>query len=331
MAASILDVKSVQEFEQILTDAASWLVVAHFWADWAPQCAQMNEVLQELAQEPLYVNCKFVKVEAEAIPELSQKYTVSAVPTCVLLKNKSEVARVNGANVPELTKKVSQHGSPSAAVPASRAQAPKEDLNTRLKRLISSAPVILFMKGNKDEPRCGFSRQIISILDDQGIKYSTFDILSDEEVRQGLKTFSDWPTYPQLYADGELLGGLDIVKEMVESGDLKEAIPTQLSLDERLKALINKAKCVIFIKGQPNQPKCGFSKTLVGILADTGVSYEHFDILTDDEVRQGLKTFSNWPTYPQVYVDGELIGGLDIIQELKETDELEAALKGESS
>jgi len=156
----------------------------------------------------------------------------------------------------------------------------------------------------------------------------TFDILSDEEVRQGLKSYSDWPTYPQLYADGELLGGLDIVKEMVESGDLKDALPTQLTLDERLKKLINKAKCVVFMKGHPDQPRCVFSKTLVGILAETGVAYDHFDILSDEEVRQGLKTYSNWPTYPQVYVDGELVGGLDIIKELKETNELEAALKG---
>lgn len=323
------EIKSEKELEQILSDAASWLVVVHFWADWAPQCQQMNDVLLELAQEPLYVNSKFVKVEAEAVPELSQKYSVVAVPTCILFKNKSEVARINGANVPELTKKVAQHGAPSAAaVPSTQKQEAKEDLNTKLKRLITSAPVMLFMKGNKDEPRCGFSKQIISILNDQGVQYQTFDILSDEEVRQGLKSYSDWPTYPQLYADGELLGGLDIVKEMVESGDLKDALPTQLTLDERLKKLINKAKCVVFMKGHPDQPRCGFSKTLVGILAETGVAYDHFDILSDEEVRQGLKTYSNWPTYPQVYVDGELVGGLDIIKELKETNELEAALKG---
>jgi len=313
-----------------LTEAGGWLVVVHFWADWAPQCQQVNAVLEELAKDSKNSNCKFLKLEAEAVPQVSQTYKITAVPTCILIKNKKEVARVDGANAPELTKKVQQHSTPGyGAGPADEPVEEKEDLNTRLKALVNSAPVLLFMKGKPEEPRCGFSRTIVSLLNEQGVKFSTFDILNDDEVRQGLKKFSDWPTFPQLYAGGELLGGLDIVKELIESGELKDSLPSQLSLDDRLKSLIKKTDVVIFIKGDPDQPRCGFSKTLVGILNETGVSYSHFDILTDDDVRQGLKTFSNWPTYPQVYVKGELIGGLDIVKELQETDELVAALNGE--
>lgn len=77
-----------------------------------------------------------------------------------------------------------------------------------------------------------------------------------------------------------------------------------------------------FIKGTPETPRCGFSKTLIGIFNETGVKYGYYDILGDDEVRQGLKTYSDWPTYPQVYVKGELIGGLDIIKELQEGGDL---------
>jgi Grx4 family monothiol glutaredoxin len=84
--------------------------------------------------------------------------------------------------------------------------------------------VVLFMKGDRDEPRCGFSRKVVEALNDTGVEYSTFDILQDEEVRQGLKTFSNWPTYPQLYAGGELLGGCDIVLEMAAGGELKAAL-----------------------------------------------------------------------------------------------------------
>ncbi|XP_046565593.1 glutaredoxin 3-like [Haliotis rubra] len=81
-----------------------------------------------------------------------------------------------------------------------------------LKQLVSKAPVMLFMKGHPDAPRCGFSKKTVAILGETGVKYDTFDILSDDEVRQGLKTFSNWPTYPQLYVKGELVGGLDIIK-----------------------------------------------------------------------------------------------------------------------
>ena len=77
------------------------------------------------------------------------------------------------------------------------------------------------MKGSPQEPRCGFSRQIIELLKDQKIQFNTFDILTNENVRQRLKVFSDWPTYPQLYLNGELIGGLDIVREMMESGEFQ--------------------------------------------------------------------------------------------------------------
>lgn len=80
------------------------------------------------------------------------------------------------------------------------------------------------MKGDRNEPRCGFSRQLIQIMNDTGLSYETFDILTDEEVRQGLKTYSDWPTYPQVYVKGELQGGLDIIKEMLASGELMNVL-----------------------------------------------------------------------------------------------------------
>ena len=99
-----------------------------------------------------------------------------------------------------------------------------KSLNDSLSDLIKSAPVLLFMKGTPQTPQCGFSRKIVQMLRDHGIQFATFDILSDDEVRQGLKTFSNWPTYPQLYVNGKLIGGLDIVTEMAEDGDLADQL-----------------------------------------------------------------------------------------------------------
>lgn len=87
----------------------------------------------------------------------------------------------------------------------------KEELNTRLGELVKAAPVMLFMKGTPSAPQCGFSRQTVSILREKGVRYGFFNILADDEVRQGLKEYSDWPTFPQVYVGGELIGGLDIV------------------------------------------------------------------------------------------------------------------------
>ena len=87
----------------------------------------------------------------------------------------------------------------------------KEQLQTRLSELVKAAPVMLFMKGTPSAPQCGFSRQTVSMLREKGIRYGFFNILADDDVRQGLKEYADWPTYPQVWMDGELVGGLDIV------------------------------------------------------------------------------------------------------------------------
>lgn len=324
--ANFVEATSHQQFDDILSKAGRNLTVVHFQAAWAPQCSQMNDVMAELAKG--HSHATFVKLEAEAVPEVSEKYEIASVPTFLFFRGKEQVDRLDGAYAPELTRKVERLAVSGG--PGGSAESPAADLNQRLKKLINAAPCMLFMKGSSQEPRCGFSRQIVGLLSEHNIQFSTFDILSDEEVRQGLKTFSNWPTYPQLYVNGELVGGLDIVRELAESGELANTCPKAQSLEHRLKTLINQSPVVLFLKGNKEAAKCGFSRQTLSILNNTGVDYDTFDILQDEEVRQGLKTYSNWPTYPQLYVKGELIGGLDIIKELEESGELVATLKGES-
>lgn len=90
-----------------------------------------------------------------------------------------------------------------------------EELNKRLEELVKAAPVMLFMKGTPSSPQCGFSRQLVALLREKGVRYGFFNILADEEVRQGLKAWADWPTFPQLWVGGELVGGLDIVSSSI--------------------------------------------------------------------------------------------------------------------
>lgn len=99
--------------------------------------------------------------------------------------------------------------------------ASKEELHARLGELVKAAPVMLFMKGTPSAPQCGFSRQTVSLLREKGVRYGFFNILADDEVRQGLKEFSEWPTFPQVYVGGELVGGLDIVSVKVIVGRIQ--------------------------------------------------------------------------------------------------------------
>jgi len=133
--------------------------------------------------------------------------------------NAPTTAQSNGE--PTATKDLSSYApkdsDPQTAPDYSSGLGDREELNERLGNLVKAAPVMLFMKGTPSAPQCGFSRQLVSILRENQVKYGFFNILADNEVREGLKTFSDWPTFPQLYTDGELIGGLDIVREEMES------------------------------------------------------------------------------------------------------------------
>ena len=96
------------------------------------------------------------------------------------------------------------------------------DINTKIKDNNSKDPVVLYMKGNPTFPQCGFSSTVVQILKHIGVNFQSYDVLQDENLREGIKSFSNWPTIPQLYVNNEFVGGCDIVREMFESGELKE-------------------------------------------------------------------------------------------------------------
>jgi monothiol glutaredoxin len=99
----------------------------------------------------------------------------------------------------------------------------------RIEELVASSPVFVFMKGNKLMPQCGFSNNVVQILRSLGIPFETFDVLSDMEIRQGIKEYSSWPTIPQVYVKGEFIGGSDILIEMYNSGELREQLEIALA------------------------------------------------------------------------------------------------------
>ncbi|XP_062200378.1 uncharacterized protein LOC133903050 [Phragmites australis] len=370
--------------------AGARAAAVHFWAGWCEASKQMDEVFAHLAVD--FPHAAFLRVEAEEQPEISEAYGVTAVPYFVFCKEGKTVDTLEGANPASLANKVAKIAGlasvAESAVPASLGVAAgpavlekvqktaqqngssaaesthsgsmEDALNKQLERLVNSHPVFLFMKGTPEQPRCGFSRKVVDILKQEGVEFGSFDILTDNDVREGMKKFSNWPTFPQLYCKGELLGGCDIVVAMHDSGELKdvfeehniplqpqgskheEAVKTESATEKggavsepigltdaqkaRLLSLINSNPVMVFIKGSPEEPKCGFSGKLVHILKQENIPFSSFDVLSDDEVRQGLKVFSNWPSYPQLYIKGELVGGSDIVMEMHKSGELKKAL-----
>ena len=103
------------------------------------------------------------------------------------------------------------------------------ELKQRIDKLVADNKIMVFMKGNKLMPQCGFSNNVVQILNTLAVPYETVDILADEELRQGVKEYSSWPTIPQVYINGEFIGGSDIMIEMYQNGELQQMVEVALA------------------------------------------------------------------------------------------------------
>jgi monothiol glutaredoxin len=102
------------------------------------------------------------------------------------------------------------------------------DAMDRIRSAIASDKIVIFMKGNRSFPQCGFSAATIEVFEELGVPYSTVDVLADQEVREAIKAYSNWPTIPQVYVNGKFVGGCDIIRELYQSGDLQELMKEAL-------------------------------------------------------------------------------------------------------
>lgn len=227
--STVTEVVSVIDFSSYLnTLPPSTLLVIYFYTQWTEFSTQMSSDISTFASrcpvtDPPTIS--FIRIDAKALVNLAVQYSVSVTPHVLCLRDGQVVESirdsdpikvcnalerrmaVDGLNV--LSKRVGRDCSSKQPKEA------KEALVERLTGLINRAPIMLFMKGTSQSPLCRFSRRIIVILNKQNIEYDSFDVLADEDVRQGLKEVGDWPTFPQLWVDGQLIGGLEIVSAFV--------------------------------------------------------------------------------------------------------------------
>lgn len=233
---AVVEVKDQEQFTSLTTtEATNKLVSIYFYTSWAEPCKPLTELYNALSEDPSNSTEKitFISINADDHSDIAELFDTSSVPYFVfiyngtILKELSTVDPKEVVSVLDETKKLINNTStenvttdPSTDSKVSKNEdentETEEEINARLVKLTNAAPVMLFMKGSPSEPKCGFSRQIVGILREHQVRFGFFDILRDDTVRQHLKTFSDWPTFPQLYINGEFQGGLDIIKENLE-------------------------------------------------------------------------------------------------------------------
>ncbi|CAF0732388.1 unnamed protein product [Rotaria sordida] len=316
------------------------LLLVHIELEQIPVCKTVNEGLLAINRDPEFMEqLAICRLNADHFYNLLNDENVNAAPTVLFYHQTKIIDRVDGFNQSDLLKKIKLHLNTIGVVQATEIKSNDNstinNAENKIKQLLNSSPIILFMKGTPASPQCGFSRQACHLLDEHKIKFDYFDVLADENVREELKKYSNWNTYPQLYVGSELIGGLDIMKQMIENGDFESKLQQQKINEQEnnskknLESLINQAPLMLFIKGTPETPRCGFTKELIDLLSKANITdYKTFDILEDENVRQKLKEYSSWQTYPQIYVNGQLIGGLDILKQMDEEGTLVQTLTG---
>lgn len=227
---AIIDINSSDQFTQLTTSETNKLITIYFYATWASNCKETSDAFKAAADT--HDDGLFLNIDADEHGDIAELFDIQSVPAFIFIKNGNILKEISSSDAKDFEiafKQLSSGASSSSA--ASKAESSsatesqieqepeeetEEELNERLTQLTAAAPVMLFMKGTPSEPKCGFSRQMVGILREHQVRFGFFDILKDDTVRQGLKKFSDWPTFPQLYINGELVGGLDIIKESLE-------------------------------------------------------------------------------------------------------------------
>ncbi|CAF3867400.1 unnamed protein product, partial [Rotaria sp. Silwood1] len=282
------------------------LLLAHIELEQIPVCKTVNEGLLAISRDPEFMEqLAICRLNADHFYDLLNAENVNAAPTVLFYHQAKIIDRVDGFNQNDLIKKIKLHINTLGVVQTTEIKSDNDsttiDVENKIKQLLDSSPIILFMKGTPASPQCGFSRQACHLLDEHKIKYDYFDVLADENIREQLKKYSNWNICPQLYVGGELIGGLDIMKKMIENGDFELKLQ-QLNIVQQ--------------------------KDMRKYLETNITDYKTFDISQDENVRQKLKEYPSWQTYPQIYVNGQLIGGLDILKQLDEEGTLVQTLTG---
>ncbi|MBW0539342.1 hypothetical protein O181_079057 [Austropuccinia psidii MF-1] len=235
--------ESPNQIQELLGADLNRLSVLYFRAEWAELCRSIDSNVRSLPNkwaEPL-----FLEIDTESLPEVAESFEVPCVPSFIILRGHKLLSRILGAKLPELEtaldkfvntdKESLANGKyrvlsetnqkpeppPTVADPKNATQTPdaqeaEEEIFARCKVLMQQSKVVLFMKGDPTTPRCGFSQQAVKILQDLNVEFTSFDILTDDNIRQGMKKLNSWPTFPQIIVNGELIGGIDILKEMIQ-------------------------------------------------------------------------------------------------------------------
>jgi glutaredoxin-related protein len=222
--SEVHEIATQREFDEYINSPSviNKLLLVHIELEQIPVCKTLNEALSAIKRDPEFMQqLAICRLNADYFYDLLNAQNVNAAPTVLFYHRTKVLDRVDGFNQIDLLKKIKLHINTIGVVQATEIKSengsPIYNVENKIKQLLDSSPIILFMKGTPGSPQCGFSRQACHLLDEHKIKYDYFDILADQNVREQLKKYSNWSTYPQV-----IYTNLDFYKTFIFSYMLME-------------------------------------------------------------------------------------------------------------
>lgn len=287
-------------------------------ASWYEPCNVLKDnVLPELSK--LYKKLVFAWIDCDKFVDLVDKYAVETAPTVLILHPHSD--------------EFSKYVNPSPDVLNDELKKADDlyqslaNISAEIEAILASGPMVAFIKGTPSEPKCKFTRKLLGHFNELELTFKHFNILEDEKVRSWLKLYSNWPTYPQVYINQELIGGVDIVVELIESGEFMDMVPKECkkpSATEMFDQMLSSFDVVVLIEGTPDKPSTEESKSMINTLNTNSIKYVTVDYSAlSEDVKKHISTTYSVTELPYIFLKKTPFGNEETFLKVVQDNALE--------
>lgn len=285
----------------------------------------MNEMVRN------YKHLAFAWIDCDKF-EGFDKYEVDTAPTVLIFHpQKSEIDRLVNPSPEQLNEAVDKENDYYKNVIEIDE---KERVFQNIEVIIGSAPIVAFIKGTPTEPKCKFTRRLLAHTNKYEVVFKSFNILEDQSIRQWLKVYSNWPTFPQVFINKKFIGGIDIIDELVEEGEFLDMIPKEckkLPPVERFDQIIATSDVVVLIKGSVDSPIGDESQSLINTINENSIKYVAVDYdMLEDEVKEHIEANYSVKEPPFIFVKNEPFGNEETLLESINEGKLETVIPASS-
>lgn len=270
-----VEITNQEEFNKLRNSVKDKGVVVLCVAEWYEPCKVIKENVQEMVK--IYKDLVFTWVDCDKFTDLVEKHGVDTAPTVLIFHpHNADVSKIVNPSPEALNEEIEKQNEYYKVTLESE----KERVFTEIDVILSSFPLVCFIKGTPTEPKCKFTRRLLAHMTNLELTFKHFDILGDERIRQWLKVYSNWQTYPQVYINKKFVGGIDIIDGLIEENEFLDMVPKECRKQPPIdvfEQMLGSFDVVVIVHGQPSKDLEKESQQLLDLMDSNSVKYVTVD------------------------------------------------------